>query len=334
MLISEHAVASDVVPTKPVHCPIAKAYLFASRETFDLIDQIPGTPSLGIIFYGLESDKTGGVFNRLKDIISLIELANPSGTSFRWLDRTWLEHGKFAEKFFNVEFVEQRVMEASQSVSERDSGLQLTLSFDNFRCPDVTRQGLAVNIPRAIDAFSQLEPRSSLRALVSMASFAFTAPALLNRIYDNDLLPSSLLWSILDKVLPSHSCERKTFCPKCGEKLAERRHVSTDDRINRFVGGLALGKVDKELMIQYLKKLYAEVRNPFYHKAAHETSSEAMNKLMSALHGQNEFAFADDVQLGRGSAGFQYILQHLIRHLLFDRLNAVVDVGSGLMWPT
>jgi hypothetical protein len=334
MLISEHAIASRLIPTEPIHCPGARAYLFPSRKTFDLLDQIPNTPSLGVVLYDVEPNSSEDLLKRLKDIIALIELAQPDGTAFRWLDRTWLEHSQYVSKLKSVSSIEGAVADASQVYPERDSGIQMVLPFEKCRCQEVARQGLAINFAQAIDSYSKESATSSLRALVGMAAFAFTAPVLLSRIYDNDLLPSSLLWSILDRALPTHSVVKRIHCQKCGEFINERMYVSTDDRIKHFVGRLHLGDTDRELMIQYLTKLYSQVRNPFYHKAAHETSGEAMQNLRSALGDRNDFTFADDVKHGRGSSGFQYLLQHLIRHLLFDRLHAVVGVDSGLQWPS
>lgn len=312
-----------LLPDKIHHWPEHSVYAFPSKAHCEIMAQFPDSIAMGILIHDVAGRLAVESFQeKLRDILTVISASSPQIDAFQWLSWHWLDIRKADKTAIAEGDLDAAVRALSLAEKPRRNAVQEVVDFDSCRPFAICQTRHSFSLQVAISKYLSLHPDDRLKHQLETLAFARCAPGFLNRIYPNGNLGPSLLWTVLESLLPRADSKLKMPCPGCGELVTTQSDSpTTRERVQSFISGLGLSEQERDMISLFLAKLQRNIRNPFYHAARkpdHDYGEQFVKKL-----GRNSFSFLEEIQFNDGRHTGVHMLEAILTDELMAKLGAV-----------
>lgn len=271
--------------------------------------------SLGVVIFNKDLIYKNTI-SLLEDSIKFLSICQPDFHSYRWLSQQNYNQSEFDKKKRNCTSINDVILEY---IDKKPKGIDLkdfsafTYSIDNFQ--------EAFNILELFKAYRVIENGDSLKNMVNLFSFARNCDPFISRVYNNQNLKISLMFTILDEIMPNEEIDKKVKCVYCNKVHVEKGKLKTKNRIKRFVSDLQLDTNNKALLFAVINHMYC-IRNDFFHEGLYESLNDKIKKLSNAT-GRKNFTLKDELKHIEGRFSGILWVEHIIRAILFQMLSEI-----------
>ena len=306
-------IPSLIIPEKEYRIDELGIIFFPSKVKSKAINN--SFSSLGIMIFN-EELKLKYVQNFLTDIVSFLSICQPDFYSYRWLSQHRFNKPDFEKMVLKCKTpndILPELVEKKPNCFELKDYSSFTYSHDNFKT--------VINIADQFNKFRRLKNNDRLKNLFKLFSFIRNCDPLVAKVYNNGNLKISLMFTILDEIIPKKEVDKEIKCNHCETIHIEKRQPKMKDRINQFVSELSVEQKENDLLKKILNHM-CNIRNDFFHEAIFDTTIEKINKL-SKITGRHHFTIDDEVEYIEGRLSGILWVEHIMRIILFNKLSEV-----------
>ena len=315
---------TDLVPKKIYHYKKLRIIIYPSTIVFPASGHSEKQNGTGLIIYAKNRELTKDyIRTHLKKFYMFFQFLHHSSSFFVWYVNTNLL--ELAKDVFEYKSLNNFLKENAAKEYSKISGIYKHNNiYDNFGF-FVHGNMYNAKIPTEeyLQKFMRLSESDKLYNQINLFSIidAFQFP--LNRLYSNDGVKISLLFTIIDSLFDDLHIkeESEKKCPNCG--FPSKRKITMKEKLKQFSKGLSEFKEnDQKLLLKILWKHY-QTRNKVYHEAGIFDSSNEAQQIIKKLGG-DYISLIDEVNHSESASLSGYmVMKEIVQIQLLKKLAAV-----------